>query len=255
METPTDQIPLVVYIHGGGWTIGSSEDTATPCRKLVEQLGVTCIVPVYRQWPEDPFPGGINDAWDGLKWIATNAETEFGVPLASGFIVGGSSAGENMSAVLGHLARDECLSPRLTGIFLLAPMILPTGTNVVLPDRYKKMYVFRTQEACKDDPVLSPALEKLFHGSAKGDERSPVFVPYIWPSRQQGLPKTYFQVCGMDVLRDEGLIFEQVLAENGVETKLDLYPNMPHNFWSTFPMLTRSKRLLGLILYIEPLRR
>jgi acetyl esterase/lipase len=46
----------------------------------------------------------------------------------------------------------------------------------------------------------------------------------------------------MDILRDEDLIYEQVLAENGVETKLDLYPGMPHIFWSTFPTLTQGKK-------------
>jgi acetyl esterase/lipase len=241
-EVPANQMSLVVYFHGGGWTIGSPEDTATPCRRMVELLGVTCIAPAYRQGPEDPFPAGINDAWDGLKWIAANAEAELGVPLSSGFIIGGSSAGGNMSAVLAHLARDESLSPRVTGVFLLAPMILPPGTNVVLPDRYKDMYVSRTQEACKYDTVLSPAFEKIFHDSAKGDEQSPMFVPYIWPTGHRGLPRTYFQVCGMDILRDEDLIYEQSLAENAVETKLDLYPGMPHIFWGTFPMLKQSKK-------------
>lgn len=235
-------MPLVVYIHGGGWTIGSPEDTASPCRTIVEQLGVTCIAPAYRQGPEYPFPAGINDAWDGLKWIAANAETELGVSLASSFIVGGSSAGGNMSAVLALLARDECLSSRITGTFLLAPMILPPGTNVSLPEKYKEIYISRTQEACKGDPVLSPALEKIFHDSVKGDEQSPIFVPYIWPTGHRRLPRTYFQVCGMDILRDEDLIYEQVLAENDVETKLDLYPGMPHIFWSTFSMLAQSKK-------------
>lgn len=80
------------------------------CRTLVEQLGVTCIAPAYRQGPEYPFPAGINDAWDGLKWIVANAETELGVTLASGFIVGGSSAGGNMSAVLAFWrATNACL--------------------------------------------------------------------------------------------------------------------------------------------------
>jgi acetyl esterase/lipase len=241
-EAPAKPMPLVVYIHGGGWTIGSPEDTATPCRRLVESLSVTCIAPAYRQGPEDPFPAGINDAWDGLKWIAANAEAELGVLLSSGFVVGGSSAGGNMSAVLTHLARDEGLSPKITGTFLLAPMILPPGTKVALPDQFKDIYLSRTQEACKDDPVLSPALEKIFNDSAKGDEQSPMFVPYIWPTGHQGLPKTYFQVCGMDILRDEDFIYEQVLAENGVETKFDLYPGMPHIFWGTFPTLTQSRK-------------
>lgn len=235
-------MPLVVYLHGGGWTIGSPEDTATPCRRLVELLGVACIAPSYRQGPEDPFPAGINDAWDGLKWIAANAEAELGVSLSSGFIVGGSSAGGNMSAVLAHIARDENLSPKITGTFLLAPMILPTGTNVALPSKYRDIYLSRTQEACKDDPILSPSLEKIFHDSVKGDDQSPMFVPYIWRTGHRGLPRTYFQVCGMDILRDEDLIYEQVLADHGVDTKLDLYPGMPHIFWSTFPTLTLSKK-------------
>lgn len=241
-EVPTEPMPLVVYIHGGGWTIGSPEDTATSCRRLVESLGVTCIAPAYRQGPEDPFPAGINDSWDGIKWIAANAEAELGVSLSSGFLVGGSSAGGNMSAVLAHLARDGDLSPKITGIFLLAPMILPPGTKVALPDRYKDIYLSRSQEACKDDPILSPALENIFHDSAKGGEQSPLFVSYIWPTGHRGLPRTYFQVCGMDILRDEDLIYEQVLAENDVETKLDLYPGMPHIFWSTFPTFTQSKK-------------
>ena len=111
-----------------------------------------------------------------------------------------------------------------------------------LPEKYKEIYISRTQEACKDDPVLSPALEKIFHDSVKGDEQSPMFVPYIWPTGHRGLPRTYFQVCGMDILRDEDLIYEQVLAENDVETKLGLYPGMPHIFWSTFSMLAQGKK-------------
>lgn len=61
-----------------------------------------------------------------------------------------------------------------------------------LPEKYKEIYISRTQEACKGDPVLSPALEKIFHDSVKGDEQSPMFVPYIWPTGHRGLPRTYF---------------------------------------------------------------
>ncbi|KAJ5689562.1 hypothetical protein N7462_003954 [Penicillium macrosclerotiorum] len=235
-------MPLIVYFHGGGWTIGSPEDTAPSCRWIVENLGVICIAPGYRQGPEDPFPAGVNDAWDWLKWIAKHAELELGVSLSKGFLIGGSSAGGNMSAVLSHLARDEGLTPSITGAFLLAPMILPPGTNVSLSEQQKSKYVSRTQKECQKDPVLSPELEKIFHDSVQGDEQSPMFVPFIWPSGHRGLPRTYFQVCGMDILRDEDLIYEEVLAENGVETKLDVYSGMPHIFWSTFPMLTQSKK-------------
>jgi acetyl esterase/lipase len=47
------------------------------------------------------------------------------------------------------------------------------------------------------------------------------------------LPSTYFQICGMDPLRDEALIYEEILREeNGVKTLADLYPGLPHGFWS-----------------------
>jgi acetyl esterase/lipase len=63
----------------------------------------------------------------------------------------------------------------------------------------------------------------------------------IFPSHE-GLPPTYFQICGADPLRDEGLIYEQVLREDGgVKTRLDVFPGLPHGFWSWFPMAEFSK--------------
>lgn len=242
-ESSKPPSPLVVYYHGGGWTIGSPEDAAPSCRRIAKNLGVVCIAPSYRQGPEDPFPAGINDAWDALQWIATaEAEAELAVSLAAGFVVGGSSAGGTMTAILTHLARDEGLASPITGSFLLAPMILPPETEVELPDAYREAYLSRTQEKCQKDPVLSPMLAKIFHDSAAGDPQSPMFVPYLWPTGHAGLPKAYLQICGMDTLRDEGLIYEQTLKENGTETRLDVYPGMPHIFWGSFPMLSQAKK-------------
>ncbi|KAF5249377.1 hypothetical protein FANTH_5258 [Fusarium anthophilum] len=235
--------PLVVYIHGGGWTIGSPEDAQRSCRDIVEKLGVVCVAPSYRQGPEDPFPASINDVWDGLKWIAANAESELKVSLSKGFVIGGSSAGGNMAAIASHLARDEKLTPPITGVFLLAPMILPPEKEDALPQKYKDLYLSRTQTECKDDPILTPALDKIFHDSAAGDISSPLFVPFIWPTGHHNLPRTYLQVCGMDVLRDEALIYEQVLREdNGIETRLDIYAGMPHIFWGAFAHLSQGKK-------------
>ncbi|KAJ4117526.1 hypothetical protein NW768_010889 [Fusarium equiseti] len=235
--------PLVVYIHGGGWTIGSPEDAERSCRDIVRNLGIICVAPSYRQGPEDPFPAGINDIWDGVQWISSHAESELGVSLTKGFIIGGSSAGGNMAAVASHLARDEKLNPAITGVFLLAPMILPPEAREGLPEKYREMYISRTQSECMDDPILTPALDKIFRESAAGDTSSPLFVPFIWPTGHHDLPKTYFQVCGMDILRDEDLIYEQVLREdNEIGTRLDIYPGMPHTFWGSFSHLAQGKK-------------
>lgn len=65
----------------------------------------------------------------------------------------------------------------------------------------------------------------------RGDPSSPLRSPLAFESHADQ-PPTYLQICGMDPLRDEALIYEDVLKENGVLTKVDLYPGLPHGFWS-----------------------
>lgn len=64
--------------------------------------------------------------------------------------------------------------------------------------------------------------------------------PLLWPSGHKTQPPTYFHICGRDVLRDEGLIYEYVLREAGVKTKLDITPGICHAGDSFFPMLSFS---------------
>jgi acetyl esterase/lipase len=75
----------------------------------------------------------------------------------------------------------------------------------------------------------------------KADLSSPLALPILFPDHFK-LPKTYLQVCGMDPLRDCGLILEQVLKDCGIQTKLDVYRGLPHAFWAPYIHAEFTKR-------------
>lgn len=80
-------------------------------------------------------------------------------------------------------------------------------------------------------------------GHYKPDAQSPLASPLLWPSGHKHQPPTYLSLCGMDPLRDEGLIYEYLLREEaGVKTRFDVYPGLPHVGPAYFPMLSQAKK-------------
>lgn len=165
-------------------------------------------------------------------------------------MVGGGSAGGNIAAVLAHLARDNKLDPPLTGQYLCVPAITSLMPPEEMPEQYRAEYLSHPSVMPSIDPVLQPdsrnprALVKV----VGADVNNPLFVPFLYRSRpggHKGLPPAYFQVCGLDPLRDEALIYERVLGEEAeVDTKIDIYPGLGHYFWTNFPLLDSSRQFV-----------
>ena len=251
-EPPRSGSPLIILYHGGGFCVGGLESEELLCRNLVRAFGAVSISAQYRLAPQHPFPAAIHSAWDSLKWAASNAKS-LGADPSLGFIVGGTSAGGNIAAVLSHVARDEKLSPPLTGQYLCVPPVL---SHDVVPEKYKPLYL--SWEQNKDAVVLPRDAIDMFMGAYKPDTGSPIYNAFH--QDHTGLPPAYFVVCGLDPLRDEGLIYEKVLRkEYGIKTKLDLYPGQVHGFWAFFPMLKTAGKFnkdvlvgIGWLLSREP---
>ncbi|KAI1619525.1 Alpha/beta hydrolase fold-3 [Exophiala viscosa] len=142
-----------------------------------------------------------------------------------------------MTAVLAHLARDEGLSPALTGQYLGIPGIGPPS---YIPDKYRELLLSREQN--KHAPMLPAAAIDMFMQGYKPDASDPLYNVLAAPGGHSQLPKTYFQINGLDPLRDEALIYEKILREdNRTETRIDMYPGLPHAFFLSLPGLESTK--------------
>lgn len=230
-------LPVIVYHHFGGYCVGSSALAVPLCRSLVQQFHVVCVNVDYRLAPEYPFPTPINDCWDALQWVATNA-SELGADPSKGFIVGGESSGGNIAIVLSHLARDNNLSPPLTGQFLSLPSCLPPET---VPEKFKPFYHSwkQAQEAPK---LFGYGMTTMFRKAHAADVNSPLFASFNDPQGHAGMPPAYFQICALDPVRDEGMVYEKVLREeHKIKTRLDIYPGLPHAFWQVYPAFEKAK--------------
>lgn len=179
---------------------------------------------------------------------AENASSLSADPSA-GFIVGGGSAGGNIAAVLAHIARDEGLSPPLTGQYLCVPAITCFLPPDEMPEAYQAEYLSHPSVTPSADPVLRQIDVGALFGILQADPQSELMAPFHYGRRDGGggkghadLPPVYFQVCGLDPLRDEALIYERILREEvGIPTKLDLYKGFGHYFWTNFPLLEQSR--------------
>jgi acetyl esterase/lipase len=111
----------------------------------------------------------------------------------------------------------------------------------MIPERYKELYRSRQQNDGKSG--LSKKHTSMFQDAVEPDLNSGVWSPLIWETGHKHLPRTYFQVCGADLQRDDSLIYERVLRlECGIKTKVDMYAGLPHVFWYFWPGHSVCKR-------------
>jgi acetyl esterase/lipase len=222
-QTPNS--PLVVLIYGGGFFCGTNSQLLPWAKATSALYNATVVLPSYRLAPEYKFPTAPNDIWDSVKWLAANAAS-LGADPSQGFVIGGSSAGGNLAVVTGHRALREKLSPPLTGVLANIPVCLDAQ---IVPEKYKHLFLAREQNA--DGLVCNAKDLEVWTGWWGPDYFSVDFSPVNSDIPLAGLPPHFVQVDGLDTLRDDGLIYEKLLRDSGVSTRLVAYPGMPHGHW------------------------
>lgn len=235
--------------HGGGFAMGMPESCLGYARGFASLFNATVVSPSYRLAPEHPFPTGVNDAYDVLRWCGEHA-ARLGADVRQGFIVGGSSAGANFAPVLARRSVEEDMQPQLTGQWLAYPVFGHEGSSdevdVLVPqaaEKYKEIWGMSWKQ--NDEAiVLDGRSARLLFGFLKPDWRDPLFNPLVKKGgfELSGMPRAFVQVAGLDLTRDDGLVFAYALEDAGVDVKLLVYPGVPHSFSGFFPSLEVSKK-------------
>ncbi|KAI0326104.1 hypothetical protein GY45DRAFT_1348526 [Cubamyces sp. BRFM 1775] len=237
--TPTSRdggdggFPLLVWFHGGGFVAGDLDLDDNYLRNFCVDLQLSIVNVGYRLAPEHVFPTGFNDAYAGLKWASSHAPN-LRASLAAGFIVGGTSAGANLAAAVALRARDDpFFAPgsgrEITGQLLQTPQVVHPAASV---GSYASE--LRSMEEQADAPFLTARKLRAFANALRAPPNDERISPLL-ASSHAGLPRAVIQVFGMDPLRDEGLLYAHLLRDAGVQTRLNVYPGVPHTFTMVFP--------------------
>jgi len=232
--------PLIVLYFGGGWFMGWNDQLTAYMRAFTEIFSAVVFAPTYRLIPENKFPIPITDGWDTLVYVVQNYR-DFNASPEAGFIVGGISAGATITGIITQKYVLENLEPKITGTWSCIPLMFPDEEGTTVPEKYKHLWLSRTQLA-EGMGLNKRSLDRIW-AWGEPDFQSSWMTPFS-PSTNvfDRQPRTYIQVCGRDPIRDDGLIYEKVLRDNGVETKLDVYPGLSHGFWVLFNKLAEAQK-------------
>jgi acetyl esterase len=214
--------PVVVFYHGGGWSIGDLDTHDAVARAHAVAAEAIVVSVDYRLAPEHPFPAGVDDCWAALRWVGEHASELGGDP--GRIAVAGDSAGANLSAVMTHLARDNG-GPALAFQLLWYPSV--TG-DLSLPS-----FTENADAPVLDRDVISAFLQWYVPDVDLSDPSSlPVMLAPASAGDFTGLPPAYIATAEHDPLRDDGGRYAELLSSAGVPAELSNEPTLVHGFVS-----------------------
>jgi acetyl esterase len=229
-STVEQELPALIYFHGGGWTIGDLDTHDGICRTLAATAGCAVVAVDYRLAPEHKFPTGLDDCWAATQWLLAEGG---GLGVDTGRVaVGGDSAGGNLAAAVALLARDA-------GVALAYQLLLYPQLDLVCDAPSHELFA--------EGYMLTRPAIAWFIGNYV---RTPADVT-DWrasPLRAAslaGVAPAFVVTAGFDPLRDEGAAYAERLASSGVPVRHVPYDGMIHGFAGMGGVIDAANRMLA----------
>ena len=221
-----DVLPVLLYLHGGGFTIGNLETHDSLCRQLAKRSGAAVIALDYRLAPEHRFPTAVDDCWAALQALA-QPQTATRLRLdTTRLAVGGDSAGGTLAAVCALMARDA-------GLKLALQVLITLGTiaHADTPSHARFARGFLLEK---------PAVDWFFDNYiAVADRTDWRFAPALAPEHE-GVAPACLVIAECDALVDEGVAYGDILRAAGVAVDLEIWRGMTHDFIKMGRMLPEA---------------
>ena len=209
---------VLVWFHGGGWTIGDLETADPTCRRLANRVEAVVVSVDYRLAPEHKAPAALEDCMAALAWVVENASL-LGVD-ATHVAVGGDSAGGHLAAQVSQRCRDE-FGPDIDHQLLVYPVTDLTLSHPSIDEN-------------AEGYLLTKDTMEWFVANYLGPDDDPK-DPRISPLHVEDLselPPATVITAEFDPLRDEGEAYATRLREAGVATEVRRYDGMIHGFFA-----------------------
>ncbi len=210
-------LPVIVYIHGGGWVIADLDTYESSAMALAKKTGAVVASVEYRHGPEARFPAAHDDTFAAYQWVLANAG-QFGGDSRR-VAVAGESAGGNMAINVAIRARDANVQAPLH-MLLVYPV---AGTNLNTPS------YLQNENAV---PLSKAAIEWFMRNAttSPADLQDPR-LDIIGRANVAGLPPATIINAGIDPLASDGLLLTEKLRAAGVRTTYQPYQGVTHEFF------------------------
>jgi acetyl esterase len=219
------RLPLLVYLHGGGWMLGSIDSFDTLVRALANAAGAIVLSVGYRLAPEAPFPAGLEDCLSAVRWAASNA-AELGADPER-LAVAGDSAGANLATVVARRLRGE-VDLRMQA--LIYP-VTDAGCNTASYREFGERH-----------GLTAASMQRFWNLYLDGADGMHPDASPLRAHDLTGLPPAIVLTAGCDPLRDEGEAYADALRAAGVEVECHRYEGAIHGFWRWLAATQLSRR-------------